>query len=61
MLSRQINKKSNGFTIIEVMIYTILFSLFVLLATQLFLTIKSMTANSAAFRLQRISSPIVNR
>ena len=43
-----ISNKTSGFTIIEVMIFTLIFSLFLLLATQLFLTIKSVTANSAS-------------
>lgn len=36
----------SGYTLIEVLIYTVIFSLFLLLTTQVFLTIRTMTANS---------------
>lgn len=40
--------KSRGFTLIEVLIYGFIFGAFLMLVTQLFLTIKSTTANSMA-------------
>ncbi len=41
--------RQGGFTIIEVMVYGIVFSLFLLLVTQFFLTVKNMAANSFVF------------
>jgi len=38
--------KEGGYTLIEVLIYGAIFSLFLLLTTQVFLTVRSMTANS---------------
>jgi len=45
-LKKNFQPKQNGFTLIEVMIYGLIFSLFLLFATQIFLTIKNTTANS---------------
>lgn len=39
-------KQKKGYTLVEVLVYTAIFSLFLLLAVQIFLTIRNMTANS---------------
>ena len=43
---RMVELKEGGYTLIEVLIYGAIFSLFLLLTTQVFLTVRSMTANS---------------
>lgn len=43
-----LKEQKNGYTLIEVLIYGVIFSLLLLLVTQIFLTIKSSAANSLA-------------
>lgn len=42
------NCSQRGYSLIELLVYTVLFSLFLLLVTQIFLTIKTISANSLA-------------
>jgi Tfp pilus assembly protein PilW len=47
-MKTQIAKLKNGYTLIEVLVYGVIFSMFLLLITQIFLTMKNTSAGSSA-------------
>ena len=47
-MRRNYQKPSSGFSLIEIMIYTIILGLFLLLVTQIFISVKTINANSLA-------------
>ena len=47
-MRRNCQKPSSGFSLIEIMIYTIILGMFLLLVTQIFISVKTINANSLA-------------